>query len=169
MKHKTNNQQLILLSIAQFFIFILIMIDIYDDYKKDSSIQHISIELLLSGLAMVTLLFLAKEWYRKNKQLKQAFQQINEQSETLHRQSQKLQQAKKDFQQNIKDQFKEWQLSQTEQATALLLIKGLSHAEIANIRSLQEKTIRQQASQIYQKADLPGRYALAAWFLEDFL
>lgn len=150
-------------------IIVLIMVDVYDDYKENSSFLHISMELLLSGLAMLTLFFLTKSWISQNQRLKDAKIQINEQSEHISYQSQKLVAAKKDFQQVINEQFKRWRLSKTEQATALLLIKGLSHLEIAKIRSLKEKTIRQQASQVYQKAGLSGRHALSAWFFEDFL
>jgi DNA-binding NarL/FixJ family response regulator len=50
-----------------------------------------------------------------------------------------------------------------------LLLKGLSHKEIANLRSTSEATIRQQAASIYQKSSLSGRAALSAFFLEDLL
>ena len=50
-----------------------------------------------------------------------------------------------------------------------LLLKGLSIKEIASLRETHEKTVRQHASAIYRKAELPGRHAFAAWFLEDLL
>ncbi len=37
------------------------------------------------------------------------------------------------------------------------------------LRGTSEKTIRQQASSIYQKSGLPSRHAFSAWFIEDFL
>ncbi|MFK3865693.1 helix-turn-helix transcriptional regulator [Pseudoalteromonas rhizosphaerae] len=51
----------------------------------------------------------------------------------------------------------------------MLLLKGLSFKEISALRSTKEKTVRQQASDIYSKADLEGRHEFAAWFLEDFM
>jgi DNA-binding CsgD family transcriptional regulator len=51
----------------------------------------------------------------------------------------------------------------------LLLLKGLSFNEISAIRETKEKTVRQQASEIYKKAGVVGRHAFAAWFFEDFL
>ncbi len=51
----------------------------------------------------------------------------------------------------------------------MLLLKGLSFKEIAAIRSTREKTVRQQASQLYAKAGVNRRYAFSAWFFEDFL
>ena len=52
---------------------------------------------------------------------------------------------------------------------ALLLLKGLSLKEIAQIRATSERTIRAQALSLYGKAGLSGRAALSAFFLEDLL
>jgi DNA-binding CsgD family transcriptional regulator len=66
-------------------------------------------------------------------------------------------------------QFERWALSPAEKEVALLLLKGLSHKEIAEVRSITEATARQQARAVYRKAGLSGRSALAAFFLEDLL
>ncbi|MCP5153123.1 MAG: response regulator transcription factor [Ectothiorhodospiraceae bacterium] len=69
----------------------------------------------------------------------------------------------------IDAQFARWDLSEAEREVALLMLKGLSHKEIASIRSTSERTVREQARAIYAKANLSGRAALAAFFLEDLL
>jgi DNA-binding CsgD family transcriptional regulator len=66
-------------------------------------------------------------------------------------------------------QFERWALSPAEKEVALLLLKGLSHKEIAQARSIGEATARQQARAVYKKAGLTGRHDLAAFFLEDLL
>lgn len=66
-------------------------------------------------------------------------------------------------------QFERWALSPAEKEVALLLLKGLSHKEIAEVRSVTEATARQQARAVYKKAGLSGRNDLAAFFLEDLL
>lgn len=66
-------------------------------------------------------------------------------------------------------QFERWALSPAEKEVALLLLKGLSHKEIAGVRSITEATARQQARALYRKAGLSGRNDLAAFFLEDLL
>jgi len=66
-------------------------------------------------------------------------------------------------------QFERWALSAAEREVALLLLKGLSHKELAEVRSITEATARQQARAVYKKAGLSGRNALAAFFLEDLL
>lgn len=66
----------------------------------------------------------------------------------------------------IRRQFDTWHLTPAEQEVGLLLLKGLSHKEIARLRRTSEATIRQQAASVYQKAGLSGRAALAAFFLD---
>lgn len=67
----------------------------------------------------------------------------------------------------IGDQFEAWGLSKGECEVAMLILKGLSHKEIADIRSSSEATVRQQAQAIYSKSGLRGRNELSAYFLED--
>ena len=69
----------------------------------------------------------------------------------------------------IDKQLINWKLSNSEKDVALLLLKGLSLKEIAAIRSTSEKTVRQQAGKVYEKANLEGRAQLSAFFLEDLL
>jgi len=69
----------------------------------------------------------------------------------------------------IDGQFERWNLTSAEREVALLMLKGLSHKEIAVVRDTSERTVRQQARAIYAKANLSGRAALSAFFLEDLL
>lgn len=66
-------------------------------------------------------------------------------------------------------QFKRWQFTPSESEIALLLLKGLSFDEIATVRQTKQKTVRQQATSIYRKANVNGRHAFAAWFIEDLI
>jgi len=69
----------------------------------------------------------------------------------------------------IDRQLDHWQLSPAEKEVAQLLLKGLSHKEIAQVREVSETTVRHQARTLYRKAGLSGRNDLAAFFLEDLL
>lgn len=66
-------------------------------------------------------------------------------------------------------QFEAWSLSPAEQEVALLLVKGLSLKEAAQVRGTSERTVRQQALAVYRKAGVSGRAELSAFFLEDLL
>ena len=66
-------------------------------------------------------------------------------------------------------QFSRWNLTEAEREVALLLLKGLSTKEIAQVRAASERTVREQARAVYTKSALTGRAALSAFFLEDLL
>lgn len=66
-------------------------------------------------------------------------------------------------------QFAAWGMTPAEREVALLVLKGLSHKEIASLRGTSEATVRQQAQAIYRKAKLPGKAAFCAFFLEDLM
>lgn len=69
----------------------------------------------------------------------------------------------------IDRQFDIWGLSPAEKEIGLLMLKGLSFKEAAEIRNASERTVRQQAQDIYRKASVAGRNEFAAWFLEELL
>ena len=69
----------------------------------------------------------------------------------------------------INEQFSEWQLTEAEKEIAIMLIKGLTMQEIANLRNVKEKTIRQQATGLYAKSGYTGRHELASHFIADLL
>ena len=69
----------------------------------------------------------------------------------------------------IDQQFSRWNLTEAEREVALLLLKGLSVKEAAQVRATSERTIRAQARSLYAKAGVSGRAALSAFFLEDLL
>jgi DNA-binding CsgD family transcriptional regulator len=69
----------------------------------------------------------------------------------------------------MEKQFQDWGMTDAEREVGLLILKGLSHKEIAALRATTEATVRQQAQAIYRKANLPGKTAFSAYFLEDLL
>lgn len=69
----------------------------------------------------------------------------------------------------IESQFDAWQLTPAESETALLILKGYGHREIAAIQQKSERTVRQHAIAVYRKSGLGNRAELAAFFLEDLL
>lgn len=66
-------------------------------------------------------------------------------------------------------QFADWGMTAAERDVGLLILKGVSHKEIASLRGTSEATVRQQAGSIYAKARLPGKTAFSAYFLEDLV
>ena len=69
----------------------------------------------------------------------------------------------------IDEQFARWRLTPTEREIALRLLKGHGHKQIAADTARSERTVRQHASAVYEKAGLAGRAELAAYFLQDLM
>jgi DNA-binding NarL/FixJ family response regulator len=69
----------------------------------------------------------------------------------------------------IDRQFESWGLTAAEREIGSLMLKGLSHKEIAIVRGTSDPTVRHQATTIYQKAGVESRTAFCAFFLEDLL
>ena len=65
--------------------------------------------------------------------------------------------------------FEVWELTPSEQQIAMLLIKGFSAQEIADLRDTRPGTVKSQCSAIYLKSGVAGRNELAAYFVEDLL
>ena len=69
----------------------------------------------------------------------------------------------------IDAQFRSWRLTPTEREVALMLLKGYGHKEIAALMGRSERTVRQHAGVVYDKAGIAGRAELAAYFLHDVM
>lgn len=144
--------------------------DILEDMAKGDGLSQIGLDLVvvtaIAGALLYIFLLEPMKIRRNNRELKQ----FNDtQSADLARLSQVAEKQLHGLGVYIKAQFDEWGLSDAEQDVALLLLKGLSLKEIAHCRGVSERTARQQATRIYEKADLTGRANLSAFFLEDLL
>jgi DNA-binding CsgD family transcriptional regulator len=78
-----------------------------------------------------------------------------------------LQIAAKSFHSVLLSRFVEWGLTPAERETAMLIVKGFSIAEIAEIRGKSEGTIKAQNSAIYRKSGLAGRVQFVSHFIEE--
>jgi DNA-binding CsgD family transcriptional regulator len=69
----------------------------------------------------------------------------------------------------IDEQFTAWRLTPTEREVALMLLKGHGHKQVAALTGRSERTVRQHAGVVYEKAGISGRAELAAYFLHDLM
>jgi len=67
------------------------------------------------------------------------------------------------------EHFQSWGLTAAEQDVAGFTIKGLSIAEIAEMRGAAEGTVKSQLNAIYRKAGVPGRGALLGILVDDLM
>jgi DNA-binding CsgD family transcriptional regulator len=69
----------------------------------------------------------------------------------------------------LEERFDDWGLTPAERDVALLLVKGLSLAEIARLRNSAEGTVKAHCNKVYGKAGVTGRTQLVSLFLEDLM
>ena len=94
--------------------------------------------------------------------LRQAFREKKAVEERLRR-------ASAAFMDLLEERFTEWGLTAAERDVALFAIKGLSTAEIAQLRSTSEGTVKAQTNAIYRKAGVSGRPQLLSLFIDDLM
>lgn len=66
-------------------------------------------------------------------------------------------------------QFDRWELSKAERDIALLTVKGLSVAEISELRHTSQGTVKSQNSSIYRKAGVNSRTQLLGALIDELL
>lgn len=154
----------ILLLFVVFFVA-----DIATNLNDGVAIQHIWHEAILCTLAILAIAWQIGIIFKKDSHIKLLGSELLETKNSWQEWKDKTHSSAVQIRQQIDEQFGLWQLSNSEKDVALLLIKGLSMKEIADIRETQEKTVRHQATVIYKKSGVSGRQELAAFFLEDIL
>ena len=80
-----------------------------------------------------------------------------------------LRAASGEFMAVVHDRFAQWVLTPAERDVALFALKGLSLAEIAELRDTSEGTVKAQTNAIYRKAGVTGRPQLLSLFIDDLL
>ncbi len=73
------------------------------------------------------------------------------------------------FKDHLEERFTAWGLTPAERDVALFSIKGMSLAEIAELRNTSDGTVKAQSNAIYRKAGVSGRPQLLSLFIEDLM
>ena len=152
-----------------FFIALGLSFDVWNDWSSGAASYHLWIEAFVVLLTFVALIWI----WRDNSALRKKVSGISAQLIDSKKESEKWRTEHQTLIHGlgsaIEKQLTQWQLTKTEQDVAVLLLKGLSFKEIADIRNTSEKTVRQHSLKIYEKSNLAGRAELSAFFLEDLL
>ncbi|UTP73411.1 LuxR C-terminal-related transcriptional regulator [Alteromonas sp. LMIT006] len=143
--------------------------DLYVDFANQVETHHLFQEGILILLSSSIFIFLIRDIRQRSKQAQLLAQQLKVSKARSDSLSKKVIETKAQFFNAIAEQFEQWGLTSTEKEVALLLVKGLSNFEIAEVRGKSEKTISHQASAIYKKAGVTGRHELAALFFEELI
>lgn len=162
-----NRDKIIALLLVLIIIFKLG--DLYVDFANQVETHHLIQEIILIILSSAIFVFLVNDIKQRSKQAQLLVQQLKVSRAHSDNLSKKVIETKAQFFDGIAEQFELWKLTKTEKEVALLLVKGLSNYEIAEVRGKSEKTICHQASAVYKKAKVTGRHELAALFFEELI
>lgn len=143
--------------------------DIVLDLQDKIPVSHIWHEVVLFGISLAALIWQFRTIVKRDQKITVLDRELLETRQNWMEFREKNKSNAEAIRKLIDLQFSDWKLSDGEKDVALLLIKGLTMKEIADVRNTHEKTVRQQASGIYRKASLSGRQELSAFFLEDIL
>jgi DNA-binding CsgD family transcriptional regulator len=148
-------------------IIIFTLIDVLRDIGEGLSLTHISHELGIVLLCGVLIFYQIKLLKKKQ----QSLVQMKDTVQALSNENLKIKEDLKKFSgqlhEIIDQQMNSWHLSVSEKDIARFILKGLNMKEIAQIRNTSEATVRQQAMNIYRKANVHSRQEFIAYFLED--
>jgi len=161
------------LGIAAVLVLVAIagVIDLVLDAPTTWRSAHVLFEVALMLTSLGFALYLWRGWLRTSRSLDEVRRDLLQRQSALQAERdawrERAQAALENLGQAIDAQFDKWGLTATEREIALLLLKGHGHKQAAALTGRSERTVRQHAVSIYQKAGLSGRAELAAFFLED--
>jgi DNA-binding CsgD family transcriptional regulator len=145
---------------------VLIVIDLVTDWNTGQSLLHMLLELAAFVVIGAVTVAMLRRRERRIGRLSRDLVRSRGEAERWRREAQ---QVLRGLGAAIDEQFERWGLTPAEREVALLLLKGLSLREVAEVRGTSERTAREQARAVYRKGELSGRSELSAFFLEDLL
>jgi len=143
-------------------IAVLMAWDLGVDYSEGTGWAHIAVELVILLIAVTGATLI----WRQLKVTQEWLTVAREEARQWREENRELMEG---LSSAIARQFDRWALTDAETEIGFLLLKGLSHKEIARLRSTSERTVREQSRAIYRKSGLQGRAAFSAFFLEDIM
>ncbi|MBF0277095.1 MAG: helix-turn-helix transcriptional regulator [SAR324 cluster bacterium] len=146
-----------------------LVLDMFSDYFGWYNLSHFVIEgfavvLLISLLFYLLRLLIQLRWEAVSWE-----RRANNAESDADKWKQEIQEIGKGLANAIDQQFEKWKFTKAEKEIGILMLKGMIFKEIAQIRSTSERTVRQQALEIYRKSSVSGRNEFSAYFLEDLL
>lgn len=139
--------------------------DLILDAPRDWRSPHVLFELALVALSLGLAVYLWHGWRQTTRALHDARSALSARSSERDRWQDRAHRLLDDLAVAVDRQFGDWGFTAAEREIAILLLKGLSHKEIAARTGRSERTVRQHAVALYRKSGLAGRAELAAFFL----
>ncbi len=146
-------------------IAVLMLADMADDLRSASDPLHLALEAAVVVLAAVGVWALWREVFAARAAARALTRDLATAQADAERWRTEARDALRGLGDAIVHQFERWDLTAAERGVGMLMLRGLSHKEIAQARDTSERTVRQQALAVYRKAGVRGRAELSAYFL----
>jgi DNA-binding CsgD family transcriptional regulator len=150
-------------------ILLIVAGDLITDYQYGVAVTHVFAEGAIIALVVVGIGLLTRRYMELRSEARRLEEKLEVTRDDAERWRREAKELLEGLGEAIDRQFDRWELTPAEREVALFLLKGFSHKEIAEYRDVSDRTIRQQAHAVYEKADVSGRAQLSAFFLEDLL
>ncbi|MCY6382728.1 helix-turn-helix transcriptional regulator [Hoeflea prorocentri] len=150
-------------------IFCISAFEIISEFAAGETLGSMADDVFRFVLSLIVLTVFSFEYRAQHRALGNLQNQLDKARGRLAQLDPRSQYLASQYRAVMQKQFDAWRLTGSEQEVVIMLLKGLSFREIAELRETREKTVRQQASSVYRKAGVASRNELAAWFFEDML
>lgn len=164
-----NSKERIVIITILSVVALVVVFDIMTDSKEGVTVWHVLVEGGAGLAALFGIFYFMKDSFNLKHKLSDSLNENIQLKKEAHEWKIEAHKYIEGLSKSIDLQLSKWNLSAAEKEVALLLLKGLSLKEIADIRNTTEKTARVQSISVYSKSGLSGRSELAAFFLEDLL
>lgn len=164
----TRHERIVIITVLA-IMAVMVGFDLFTDSQEGVELWHVLVEGGAGLTALFGIFYFMKDSFNLKHKLTDSLNENVKLKQEASNWKTEAQKYIEGLSQSIDQQLTKWNLTAAEKEVALLLLKGLSLKEIADIRSTTEKTARVQSIAIYSKSGLSGRSELAAFFLEDLL
>jgi DNA-binding CsgD family transcriptional regulator len=159
----------VLLAIFLHLVVIGGVVDLVLDHRGDRISAHILLEIvtILAAVAMAGAVW--SGWWRTERSVRGLRETLRLRVDERDAWRSSARRAVDGLAEAIDRQFLGWGLTPAEREIAFLLLRGHPHKQIAQATGRSERTVRQHAGSVYQKAGMSSRAELSAYFLGDLI
>lgn len=152
-----------------FLLFVVAggVVDLVLDHRGDRLTLHIVYEMITVLTALGLGLMVWSGWWRTERSVRHLQSVLKTRSDERDQWQAQAQRALEGFSVAVDEQFRAWELTPAEREVAFLILKGNTHKQVAQATGRSDRTARQHAGMVYQKAGLSSRAELAAYFMKD--
>jgi DNA-binding CsgD family transcriptional regulator len=157
--------------LAVFLLLVVVggAVDLVLDHSGDRLSLHVLFEMATILAAVLLAGAVWSGWWRTERSVEALRVSLRDRSDERDAWRSSAQRALDGLAAAIDQEFRRWTLTPTEREVALLLLKGGTHKQIAQATGRSERTVRQHAGTVYQKAGIGSRAELSAHFLQDLI